>query len=76
MTATRPVRAGASGSASAISKGIAGPSRIAIMGGSCGGYAALAPLTFTPEKFARAIDLVGTFNLVTLINTIVPQTPT
>ena len=46
------------------------------MGGSCGGYAALAPLTFTPEKFARAIDLVGTFNLVTLINTIVPQTPT
>lgn len=54
----------------AIAEGIADPSRIAIMGGSYGGYAALVGLTFTPEKFACAIDLVGISNLVTFINTI------
>lgn len=54
----------------AIAQGIADPAHIAIMGGSYGGYAALAGLTFTPEKFACAIDLVGISNLVTFINTI------
>ncbi|MBB2970649.1 S9 family peptidase [Mesorhizobium sp. RMAD-H1] len=54
----------------AISGGIADPDRVAIMGGSYGGYAALVGLTFTPEKFACAVDLVGISNLVTFINTI------
>ena len=54
----------------AIAEGIADPKRIAIMGASYGGYAALVGLTFTPEKFACAIDLCGISNLVTLMNTI------
>ena len=54
----------------AIAHGIADPARVAIMGGSYGGYAALVGLTFTPEKFACAIDLVGISNLVTFLNTI------
>jgi dipeptidyl aminopeptidase/acylaminoacyl peptidase len=40
------------------------------MGGSYGGYAALVGVTFTPEKFACAVDLVGISNLMTLMNTI------
>jgi dipeptidyl aminopeptidase/acylaminoacyl peptidase len=51
----------------AIAQQIADPARVAIMGGS---YAALVGLTFTPEKFACAIDLVGISNLVTFLNTI------
>ena len=54
----------------AIAEGIADPARIAIMGGSYGGYAALVGVTFTPEKFACAVDLVGISNLVTFLNTI------
>lgn len=54
----------------AISRGIADPARVAIMGGSYGGYAALVGLSFTPEKFACAVDLVGISNLMTFINTI------
>jgi len=54
----------------AIAQGIADPARVAIMGGSYGGYAALVGLTFTPEKFACAVDLVGISNLVTFLNTI------
>jgi dipeptidyl aminopeptidase/acylaminoacyl peptidase len=52
----------------AIEKGIADPERIAIFGGSYGGYATLVGLTFTPEKFACGIDLVGPSNLVTLLS--------
>ena len=54
----------------AIGQGIADPARVAIMGTSYGGYSALVGLTFTPEKFACAVDLVGPSNLVTLLNTI------
>ena len=54
----------------AIAQQIADPARVAIMGGSYGGYAALVGLTFTPEKFACAIDLVGISNLVSFLNTI------
>ena len=42
------------------------------MGGSYGGYAALAGVTFTPEVFACAVDYVGPSNLRTLISTIPP----
>jgi dipeptidyl aminopeptidase/acylaminoacyl peptidase len=49
---------------------IADPGRVAIMGTSYGGYSALVGLTFTPEKFACAVDLRGISNLVTFLNTI------
>ena len=54
----------------AIACEIADPARVAIMGTSYGGYSALVGLTFTPEKFACAVDLVGISNLVTWLNTI------
>jgi dipeptidyl aminopeptidase/acylaminoacyl peptidase len=54
----------------AIAQQIADPARVAIMGTSYGGYAALVGLTFTPEKFACAVDLVGISNLVTFLNAI------
>jgi dipeptidyl aminopeptidase/acylaminoacyl peptidase len=54
----------------AVAQGIADPARVAIMGTSYGGYSALVGLTFTPEKFACAVDLVGVSNLVTFLNTI------
>ncbi len=54
----------------AIAEKIADPTKIAIMGGSYGGYATLVGLTFTPEKFACGVDIVGPSNLVTLLSTI------
>jgi len=56
----------------AIQAGYADSRRIAIMGGSYGGYATLAGLTFTPEKFACGVDIVGPSNLRTLIQSIPP----
>lgn len=56
----------------AISEKIADPNRIAIMGGSYGGYATLVGLTFTPELFACGVDICGPSNLVTLLNSIPP----
>jgi dipeptidyl aminopeptidase/acylaminoacyl peptidase len=56
----------------AIKQGIADPTKVAIMGGSYGGYAALAAVTFTPEKFACSVDIVGPSNLKTLIASIPP----
>jgi dipeptidyl aminopeptidase/acylaminoacyl peptidase len=40
------------------------------MGGSYGGYATLAGLTFTPDQFACGVDIVGPSNLQTLLKTI------
>jgi dipeptidyl aminopeptidase/acylaminoacyl peptidase len=51
----------------AISKKIADVDKIAIMGHSFGGYAALSGLTFYPEVFACAIDISGPSNLTTLL---------
>lgn len=56
----------------AVERGIARRDRIAIMGGSYGGYAVLAGLTFTPEVFACGVDIVGPSNLETLLATIPP----
>lgn len=56
----------------AIKAGIADPKRLAIYGGSYGGYAALVGATFTPDVFACAIDVVGPSNLVTLLKSIPP----
>lgn len=55
-----------------VARGIADPKRIAIMGGSYGGYATLVGLTFTPEVFAAGVDIVGPSSLPTLIRTIPP----
>ena len=54
----------------AIAEGITTAEQVAIMGGSYGGYATLAGLTFTPEKFACGVDIVGPSNLETLLDTI------
>jgi dipeptidyl aminopeptidase/acylaminoacyl peptidase len=51
----------------AVSEGIAIRDRIAIMGGSYGGYATLVGLTFTPEVFCCGVDIVGPSNLLTLL---------
>ena len=56
----------------AVLTGIANRDRIAIMGGSYGGYATLVGLTFTPELFACGVDIVGPSNLVTLIESTPP----
>jgi dipeptidyl aminopeptidase/acylaminoacyl peptidase len=56
----------------AAGEGIANPERIAIYGGSYGGYAALVGATFTPELFRCAVDVVGPSSLVTLIESIPP----
>ncbi|MDS1141588.1 S9 family peptidase [Pusillimonas sp. SM2304] len=55
-----------------ISQGIADPARIAIYGGSYGGYATLAGITYTPDLYAAAVDYVGVSNLLTFMNTIPP----
>jgi dipeptidyl aminopeptidase/acylaminoacyl peptidase len=56
----------------AIAAGYADPERIAIMGGSYGGYAVLAAVTYTPDAFCCGIDMVGPSNLNTLLGSIPP----
>ncbi len=56
----------------AVDEGHAAADRVAIMGGSYGGYATLAGMTFTPELFACGVDIVGPSNLITLIESIPP----
>jgi dipeptidyl aminopeptidase/acylaminoacyl peptidase len=56
----------------AIKEKIAQPDKVAIYGGSYGGYATLVGLTFTPERFACGVDIVGPSNLFTLLNSIPP----
>jgi dipeptidyl aminopeptidase/acylaminoacyl peptidase len=55
-----------------IREGIADPKRVGIYGGSYGGYATLAGVTFTPDLYAAAVDYVGVANLFTFMNTIPP----
>ena len=56
----------------AVERGIADPERVAIYGGSYGGYAALAGVTFTPDLFRCAVDIVGPSNIITLIESVPP----
>jgi len=56
----------------AVRQGIADPDKVAIYGGSYGGYAVLVGLTFTPDVFACGIDIVGPSNLITLLESIPP----
>lgn len=56
----------------AVSRGIADPKRVAIYGGSYGGYAALAGAAFTPDLYCCGVDIVGPSNIATLIRSIPP----
>lgn len=51
-----------------IQQGIVDPKRVAIHGGSYGGYATLAGLAFTPDLYAAGISYVGPSNLLTLLS--------
>ncbi|HUR99007.1 MAG TPA: S9 family peptidase [Pyrinomonadaceae bacterium] len=55
-----------------IDQGIADPKRVGIMGGSYGGYATLAGVTFTPDLYAAAVAIVAPSNLNTLLGAIPP----
>jgi dipeptidyl aminopeptidase/acylaminoacyl peptidase len=54
----------------AVKKGVTSRDKVAIMGGSYGGYATLAGMTFTPDRFACGVDIVGPSNLNTLLEAI------
>jgi len=56
----------------AVEKGIAQKDKVAIMGGSYGGYATLVGLTYTPDVFAAGVDIVGPSSLVTLLENVPP----
>ncbi len=56
----------------AVKQKIADPKKVAIMGGSYGGYATLVAMTMTPDRFACGVDIVGPSNLVTLLKSIPP----
>ena len=56
----------------AVEQGVADPKRVAIYGGSYGGYSALVGAAFTPDVFTCAVDIVGPSSIVTLIKSIPP----
>lgn len=56
----------------AVQNGVTPKDKVAIMGGSYGGYATLAGLTYTPDVYACGVDIVGPSNLETLLKTIPP----
>ncbi len=55
-----------------VAEGVADPKRVAILGGSYGGYATLAGVAFTPDLYAAAVAIVAPSNLLTLLETIPP----
>jgi dipeptidyl aminopeptidase/acylaminoacyl peptidase len=55
-----------------VAEGIADAKKVAIMGGSYGGYATLAGVAFTPDVYAAAVSIVGPSNLITLLESIPP----
>jgi dipeptidyl aminopeptidase/acylaminoacyl peptidase len=56
----------------AVKQGIVDEKKVCIMGGSYGGYATLAAVTFSPDAFSCGVDIVGPSNLNTLLKTIPP----
>jgi dipeptidyl aminopeptidase/acylaminoacyl peptidase len=56
----------------AVAQNIADPARVAIFGGSYGGYAALAGAAFTPDLYRCAVDECGPSNLFTLLASFPP----
>lgn len=57
----------------AVEQGIADEDRVAILGASYGGYAALVGLTFTPDVFACGVDYSGPSDLITLVESFPPS---
>ncbi|GAC1342600.1 MAG: S9 family peptidase [Myxococcales bacterium] len=55
-----------------VDRGTVDPKRVGITGGSYGGYATLAGVTFTPDLYAGAVAIVAPSNLITLLSTIPP----
>ncbi|MBK8464398.1 MAG: S9 family peptidase [Chloracidobacterium sp.] len=55
-----------------VDQGIADPKKVGIMGGSYGGYATLAGVTFTPDLYAAAVAIVAPSSLKTLLESIPP----
>jgi dipeptidyl aminopeptidase/acylaminoacyl peptidase len=55
-----------------VKDGVADAKKVAIMGGSYGGYATLVGLTFTPDTFCCGVDIVGPSNIITLLKSIPP----
>ncbi|PWV48516.1 S9 family peptidase [Nocardiopsis sp. L17-MgMaSL7] len=53
----------------AVERGYADPDRVAVLGGSYGGYAALVGAAFTPDRFAAAVDIVGISDLANFLRT-------
>ncbi len=53
-----------------VDQKVADPNRIAVFGGSYGGYETLVALSFTPQEFCCGVDVVGPSNLITLLQTI------
>lgn len=56
----------------AVDEGYADKDRVAIMGGSYGGYAVLVAATFTPDAFCCGVDIFGPSNVLTLVHSIPP----
>jgi dipeptidyl aminopeptidase/acylaminoacyl peptidase len=56
----------------AVKQGYADKDKVAIMGGSYGGYATLVGVTMTPDVFACGVNIVGLSNLLTFLKTIPP----
>jgi dipeptidyl aminopeptidase/acylaminoacyl peptidase len=56
----------------AVKQGYADPKKVAIIGGSYGGYSTLVGLTFTPDEFACGVDICGPSNIASLIKSIPP----
>jgi dipeptidyl aminopeptidase/acylaminoacyl peptidase len=55
-----------------VRQGITDPAKVAIMGASYGGYAALVGMSFTPERFACGISMVGMSDLASLLESAPP----
>jgi dipeptidyl aminopeptidase/acylaminoacyl peptidase len=56
----------------AVAQKITTPDKVAILGGSYGGYAVLAGMTFTPDRYRCGVDLFGISNMETVLATIPP----
>ena len=56
----------------AVKTGVADPAKVAIYGGSYGGYAAMLGATITPEVFACAVNIVGVTSLARQLETAPP----
>lgn len=49
------------------------PTRLAVAGGSFGGFATLSAMTRLPDRWAAGVDLVGPANLITFVDSVPPH---